>query len=61
MTSNKTIDDREPTLLPYTEAIDVAFKLDKDDPDWKYRVEIESSTGLAKIAVLEDGELLGYL
>ena len=55
------ISDREPYTWPYEEAIDLAFKLNEDDPDWHYRVEIDATTGLAKIAVLENDELLGYL
>lgn len=36
-------------------------QLSNDDPEWHYRVEIDATSGLAKIAVLENGELLGYL
>lgn len=55
------ISGREPYTLPYDQAIDLAFKLNQDDPDWHYRVDIDATTGLAKIAVLENNELLGYL
>jgi len=55
------ISDREPYTLPYDQAIDLAFKLNQDDPGWHYRVENDATSGLAKIAVLENDELLGYL
>jgi len=56
--------------LPYDQAIDLAFKLNLpgerhlaflNDPDWHYRVDIDATTGMAKIAVLENNELLGYI
>jgi len=55
------IDKKEPSILPYDQAIDLAFKLNQEDPEWHYRVDIDATTGLAKIAVLENNELLGYL
>ena len=55
------IDKKAPSILPYDQAIDLAFKLNQEDPEWHYRVDIDATTGLAKIAVLENNELLGYL
>jgi hypothetical protein len=46
--------------LPYDRAIDLTFTLNKHD-DWHYHVEIDATTGKAKISVF-DGEIkLGYL
>jgi hypothetical protein len=51
-----------PSVMRYDDAIDLAFKLNKDDPQWKYRVEIEASTGKAKISIHDEDEVkLGYL
>lgn len=56
------INETNPTLLPYDQAIDAASDCFKSDPDWNYTVEIEARTGLAKIAVYdENGVKLGYI
>ena len=49
--------------MDYDVAIDLAFKIQKaEDDGWQYKVEIEASTGKAKIAVLDsDYVKLGYL
>jgi hypothetical protein len=54
------INNQAPMVLPYDRAIDLAFTLNEND-DWHYHVEIDATTGKAKIAVF-DGEIkLGYL
>lgn len=57
------IDTKPPTIMDYDAAIDLAFKIQKNESDgWQYKVEIEAATGKAKIAVLDsDYVKLGYL
>ena len=60
--SKPLISDRLPTAMAYDKAIDLAFILNNDDPEWRYHVEIEASTGKAKIAIFDEtDEKLGYL
>ena len=42
------INETNPTILPYDQAIDAASDCRKSDPEWKYTVEIEARTGLAR-------------
>lgn len=56
------ISDRLPTTMAYDKAIDLAFILNQDDPKWHYHVEIEASTGKAKIAIFDETDAkIGYL
>jgi len=56
------ISDRLPTAMAYDKAIDLAFILNNDDPEWRYHVEIEASTGKAKIAIFDEtDDKIGYL
>jgi hypothetical protein len=56
------INETNPTILPYDQAIDAASDCRKSDPEWKYTVEIEARTGLAKIALYDENAVkLGYL
>jgi hypothetical protein len=56
------ISDRLPTAMAYDKAIDLAFTLNNDDPEWRYHVEIEAFTGKAKIAIFDEtDDKIGYL
>jgi hypothetical protein len=56
------ISDRLPTVMTYDKAIDLAFTLSNDDQEWRYQVEIEASTGKAKIAIFDEtDDKIGYL
>ena len=56
------INEQDPTILPYDRAIDVASECRKYDPQWRYKVEIEAKTGLAKIAVYDESQIkIGYI
>ena len=56
------INETDPTILPYDRAIDVASECRKYDPQWRYTVEIEAKTGLAKIAVYDESQIkIGYI
>jgi len=50
--------------MRYDDAIDLAFKLnnEKDADAWRYSVEIDATSGVAKIAVIDDEYIkIGYL
>ena len=49
--------------MRYDEAIDLAFKLsNSDDDDWTYTVEIDATSGMARVAVFDETKIkLGYL
>tara|TARA_R110000868_G_scaffold251970_3_gene508676 strand:+ start:532 stop:684 length:153 start_codon:yes stop_codon:yes gene_type:complete len=50
--------------MRYDDAIDLAFKLnnEKDSDAWRYSVEIDATSGVAKIAVIDDEYIkIGYL
>ena len=53
MTNQEVIDS---TYMPYDKAIDIAFKISKDETDgWTYTAEIDAATGLARICVYVGG------
>jgi len=58
------INQQNATLMRYDDAIDLAFKLnnEKESDDWRYSVEIDATSGVAKIAVIDDEYIkIGYL
>lgn len=58
------INQQNATLMRYDDAIDLAFKLnnEKDSDNWRYSVEIDATSGIAKIAVIDDEYIkIGYL
>jgi hypothetical protein len=50
-------------LMRYDEAIDLAFKLsNSDDDNWSYTVEINATSGMARVAVFDETKIkMGYL
>jgi hypothetical protein len=58
------INQQSATLMRYDDAIDLAFKLnnEKESDAWRYSVEIDATSGVAKIAVIDDEYIkIGYL
>ena len=58
------INQQNATLMRYDDAIDLAFKLnnEKESDNWRYSVEIDATSGIAKIAVIDDEYIkIGYL
>ena len=56
----------EGTYMPYDKAIDLAFKLSKEERGysraWTYTAEIDATTNLARVAVYDDdNNKMGYL
>ena len=54
------------TYMPYDKAIDLAFKLSKQERGysraWTYTAEINATTNLARVAVYDDdNNKIGYL
>ena len=54
------------TYMPYDKAIDLAFKLSKEERGysraWTYTAEIDATTNLARVAVYDDdNNKMGYL
>ena len=54
------------TYMPYDKAIDIAFKLSKEERGysraWTYTAEIDATTKLARVAVYDDdNNKMGYL
>lgn len=62
MKSSVTIDSNG-TYMPYDKAIDLAFKLSKEEAEgWTYTTEINATTNLARVAVYDDdNNKMGYL
>tara|TARA_R110000782_G_scaffold57158_2_gene119276 strand:+ start:399 stop:611 length:213 start_codon:yes stop_codon:yes gene_type:complete len=50
-------------LMRYDDAIDLAFTLsNSDDDNWTYTVEINPTSGMARIAIFDETKTkLGYL
>ena len=51
------------TYMPYDKAIDLAFKLSKEESEgWTYTTEINATTNMARVAVYDETKTkMGYL